>query len=230
MTQPLVMVFLGAPGAGKGTYCKEITAHYGCPQVSTGDMFRLAVKEGHPIGAQAKGYMDKGQLVPDDVVLGVVRDRIQHQDCREHGIILDGFPRTLPQAEALPGLLKSIGMELDLVVNLLVPREVLVKRLTGRRMCRSCSKGNFNIYTLPPKREGVCDYCGGQLYQRDDDQLAVIENRLAVYEAQTEPLIGYYRERGLLKDVSVGGDIRGMVETILGLIAAGLKARPGSKA
>jgi len=227
-TQPLVMVFLGAPGAGKGTYCKEITAHYGCPQVSTGDMFRLAVKEGHPVGQLAKAYMDQGSLVPDAVVLEVVRERIQNEDCRKHGIILDGFPRTLSQADALPGLLKGIGLSLDLVVNLIVEREVLIKRLTGRRMCRSCTKGNFNVYTLPPKKEGVCDYCGGELYQREDDKLAVIENRLKVYETQTHPLIEYYRSRGSLHDLPVSGDIQGMVATILGLISGQLKARQAS--
>jgi len=227
---PLVMVFLGAPGAGKGTYCKEITAHYGSPQVSTGDMFRSAVKEGHPVGIKAKSYMDQGALVPDEVVLEVVRDRIQHKDCREHGIILDGFPRTLAQADALPALLAGIGLKLNLVVNLVVEREILIKRLTGRRMCRSCTKGNFNIYTLPPKKEGVCDYCGGELYQRDDDKLAVIENRLKVYETQTQPLIEYYRSRGLLHDLPVSGDIKGMTEHIFGLIDENLKTGQGKQA
>ncbi|HTB22702.1 MAG TPA: adenylate kinase [bacterium] len=227
-TPPLVMVFLGAPGAGKGTYCKEITAHYGCPQVSTGDMFRMAVKEGHPVGLMAKSYMDQGTLVPDAVVLDVVRERIEREDCRRNGIILDGFPRTLSQADALPALLKGIGLSLDLVVNLIVEREVLIKRLTGRRMCRSCTKGNFNVYTLPPKKEGVCDFCGGELYQREDDKLAVIENRLKVYETQTHPLIEYYRSRGSLHDLPVGGDIKGMVATILGLIDRALKARQAS--
>jgi adenylate kinase len=226
--QPLAMVFLGAPGAGKGTYCKEITAHYGCPQVSTGDMFRLAVKEGTPVGAKAKSFMDQGALVPDDVVLDVVRNRIRHPDCREQGIIFDGFPRTLSQADALPGLLGAIGLKLDVVVNLVVERDVLVKRLTGRRMCRSCTRGNFNTYTLPPKKEGVCDYCGGELYQRDDDKLAVIENRLKVYDLQTQPLIEYYRTRGMLHDLPVSGDIKGMAATILGLIDKSLKARQGN--
>jgi|SRR5665213_1464889 len=227
--QPLVMVFLGAPGAGKGTYCKEITVRYGSPQVSTGDMFRLAVKEGTQVGVKAKAFMDQGALVPDDVVLDVVRNRIAHPDCREHGIILDGFPRTLSQAEALPGLLKSIGLELSLVVNLQVQRELLIRRLTGRRMCRSCTQGNFNIFTLPPKKEGVCDFCGGELYQRDDDQLAVIENRLKVYETQTQPLIEYYRPRGKLHDLAVTGDIRSMADKILGLIDQHM-AGPGKQA
>ncbi len=226
MTPPLAMVFLGPPGAGKGTYCKEITAHYGCPQVSTGDMFRLAVKEGTAIGAKAKVYMDQGALVPDEVVLEVVRGRLGHADCREHGIILDGFPRTLAQADALPELLGSIGLSLDLVVNLQVGHDILIRRLTGRRMCRSCSRGNFNIYSLPPKREGICDYCGGELYQRDDDRLDVIENRLAVYHKQTSPLVDYYRGRGLLRDMEVGsGDIQVLAGAILAEIASSLKSR-----
>lgn len=209
-TQPLVMVLLGAPGSGKGTYGKEIIAKIGAPQVSTGDMFRLAVKEGTPVGMKAKGYMDKGQLVPDQVVIDVVRERIQMADCRENGIILDGFPRTLAQAEALGGLLDSINLHLCLVVNLEVPRETLLQRLTGRRMCRGCTQGNFNVYTLPPKKEGVCDYCGGELYQRDDDKIEVIEARLKVYAEQTEPLIKYYRPLGKVHDFPVQGSIAEM--------------------
>jgi len=220
---PLVMVFLGAPGAGKGTYCKEITVKFGSPQVSTGDMFRLAVKEGSQIGLTAKAFMDKGTLVPDDVVLGVVKDRIQHDDCREHGIILDGFPRTVAQADALPDMLDSIGLHLCLVVNLDVDRDMLIKRLTGRRMCRGCTQGNFNIYTLLPKKEGICDYCGGELYQRDDDKLDVIMNRLKVYDEQTQPLIAYYRNKGRLHDLPVEGDIAHMAGKINGLIAEHLK-------
>ena len=221
--QPLVMIFLGAPGAGKGTYCKEITARYGSPQVSTGDMFRMAVKESTPVGLQAKSYMDKGALVPDTVVLDVVKERIKRSDCKDHGIILDGFPRTIAQADALPAMLDSIGLHLCLVVNLQVGRDVLIKRLTGRRMCRGCTQGNFNIYTLPPKKEGVCDYCGGELYQRDDDKLDVIENRLKVYEDQTHPLIAYYRTKGKLQDLPVTGDIKDMANHILGLIDGHLK-------
>jgi adenylate kinase len=216
--QPLVMVFLGAPGAGKGTYCKEITGRFGSPQVSTGDMFRLAVKEGTPVGKAAKAYMDKGALVPDEVVLDVVKERIQRPDCREHGIILDGFPRNIAQADALPDMLSSIDLHLCLVVNLDVKRDVLIKRLTGRRMCRGCTQGNFNIYTLKPKVDGVCDYCGGELYQRDDDKLEVIENRLKVYEQQTQPLIEYYRAKNKLQDVELQGEIKDMAGRILGMV------------
>lgn len=214
----LVMILLGAPGAGKGTYCKEITAKYGALQVSTGDIFRQAVKDGSPIGLNAKAYMDSGALVPDDVVVGVVKERIQKDDCKKHGFILDGFPRTISQADALPALLSSIGLELGPVIDLQVEREVLVHRLTGRRMCRSCSKGNFNVFTLPPKKEGVCDYCGGELYQREDDKLDVIENRLSVYESQTAPLIDYYRGKGMLTTLPVQGEIKDMLARIYELI------------
>ncbi len=224
---PIVMVLLGAPGAGKGTYCKEITAKFGAPQVSTGDMFRLAVKEGTQIGLSAKAYMDKGALVPDDVVLGVVKERIKHPDCQAGGIILDGFPRTIEQAEALPSMLDSIGLHLCLVVNLDVDRDTLIKRLTGRRMCRGCSQGNFNVYTLPPKKEGVCDYCGGELYQREDDRLDVILNRLKVYDDQTQPLIEYYRSKGKLHDMPVQGDIKEMVGKINGLVSDHLTLHEG---
>jgi len=224
---PIVMVLLGAPGAGKGTYCKEITTQFGAPQVSTGDMFRLAVKEGTQIGLSAKAYMDKGALVPDEVVLGVVKERIKRDDCQAGGIILDGFPRTVAQADALPAMLDTINLHLCLVVNLDVDRDTLIKRLTGRRMCRGCTKGNFNVYTLPSKKEGVCDYCGGELYQRDDDKLDVILNRLAVYDAQTQPLIEYYRSKGKLHDMPVQGSITEMVGKINGLISDHLKLHEG---
>ncbi len=223
MSAPLVMLLLGAPGAGKGTYCKEITARYGTPQISTGDMFRLAVKEGTEVGKKAQGYMDRGALVPDDVVLGVVRDRFLHPDCRERGFILDGFPRTLSQAEALPAMLQGIGLHLCLAVNLDVQREVLIKRLTGRRMCRGCARGNFNVFTLPPKQPGVCDYCGGELFQRDDDKIEVIENRLKVYGDQTQPLIEHYRAKGMLHNLPFEGDIAQMSARIFALTDAHLK-------
>jgi adenylate kinase len=224
--QPLVMILLGAPGAGKGTYGKEITAKYSAPQVSTGDMFRAAVKEGTPVGREAKTYMDKGALVPDNVVLGIVKERILREDTKRDGIILDGFPRTLAQADALTGMLKEAGLDKVLVVNLDVERDMLIKRLTGRRMCRKCTQGNFNVFTLPSKKEGVCDYCGGELYQRDDDKLEVIENRLKVYEEQTKPLIQYYQDKGLLHNVKSDGEIGVMTKKVLGLVEEHLK---GSK-
>jgi adenylate kinase len=216
-TDPLVMILLGAPGAGKGTYCKELIAKYGTPQISTGDMFRAALKEGHQVGLDAKDYMDKGLLVPDAVVIEVVRERIQADDCK-NGFILDGFPRTVGQADALVGLLAERNLRLALVVNLDVERKIILQRLTGRRMCRSCKQGNFNIYTMPSKKEGICDFCGGELYQRDDDKEAVILNRLKVYEEQTQPLIDYYRQRGMLESLPFEGEIADMLQKLFRLI------------
>ncbi len=217
MSAALVLVLLGAPGAGKGTYCKELKAKYGVLQISTGDMFRTALKEGLPVGLHAKQFMDQGHLVPDDIVIELVRERIQRPDC-QGGFILDGFPRTETQADALVDLLSKNGMKLRVTINLDVPREVILQRLTGRRMCRKCDKGNFNIYTMKPKNDGVCDYCQGELYQRDDDSEEVILNRLKVYESQTQPLISYYRSRGQLEDVPLVGDISSMVAKIFGVI------------
>ncbi len=217
MSASKVIILMGAPGAGKGTYCKELKGRYGTPQISTGDMFRAAVREGSDIGMLARGYMDRGELVPDAVVVGIVWDRIRHADCKG-GFILDGFPRTIDQADALVGLLYGVGQQLTVALNLEVPKDVLIKRLTGRRMCRNCDKGNFNVFTLKPKVEGVCDYCGGELYQRDDDKEAVILNRLAVYESQTSPLIDYYAKRGQLEGVALDGEIPQMVGKICGII------------
>lgn len=213
MNGALVLVLLGAPGAGKGTYCKELKARYGVLQISTGDMFRAALKAGLPVGLNAKKFMDQGHLVPDDVVIQLVSERIKNEDCKP-GFILDGFPRTEAQADALVGLLAQNDMKLRVTINLDVPRAVILERLTGRRMCRKCDKGNFNVYTMKPKQDGVCDYCGGELYQRDDDREEVILNRLKVYESQTQPLIDYYRTRGQLEDVPLAGDISQMVAKI----------------
>ena len=217
MSECLVLILLGAPGAGKGTYCKELKARYSTPQISTGDMFRAAVKEGTSLGLNAKTYMDRGALVPDDVVVGLVRQRIKEADCAK-GLILDGFPRTIAQAEALVGILQEAGKPLRVVVDLQVDREVLIHRLSGRRMCRGCDKGNFNVYTLPPKKDGACDYCCGELYQREDDQEAVILNRLKVYSEQTQPLIDYYGKRGQLVTVPFQGDVASMTAKINDII------------
>jgi adenylate kinase len=213
----LVLILLGAPGAGKGTYCKELKQRYQTPQISTGDIFRAAVKEGTEIGHLAKAYMDRGALVPDTIVVGIVWDRIRQQDCSK-GFILDGFPRTVDQADALVGLLYGIGKKLSVAINLDVDRQVLIQRLTGRRMCRSCDKGNFNVFTLKPKVDGVCDYCGGELYQRDDDKEAVILSRLKVYDEQTQPLIEYYQSRGQLETLKLEGGIEDMLKRIHGII------------
>jgi adenylate kinase len=199
------LVLLGAPGAGKGTQAKKLIEKYGIPQISTGDILRQAVAEGTPLGKEAKSYMDKGELVPDKVVLGLVQERLKQADCKK-GYILDGFPRNTAQAEALDGILGKIGMTLTAAVSVDVPKEDLMKRLTGRRTCRGCGQ-MYNVYFSPPKKEKVCDKCGGELYQRDDDREETIRRRLDVYEAQTAPLIDYYGRKGILHTVQGTGSI-----------------------
>jgi adenylate kinase len=213
----MILIMLGAPGAGKGTYSKPLMEKYHTPQISTGDMFRAHLKSGSLLGLEAKGYMDSGALVPDSVVIRMVAERITQPDCKP-GFILDGFPRTVAQADALEALLANRGLHLRCAINLDVDRETLLKRLTGRRVCRNCEQGIFNIYTRPPKVEGVCDYCGGELYQRDDDKEEVIVKRLETYENQTRPLIEYYRAKGLLENVVSTGDIPAMLQQIIGII------------
>jgi adenylate kinase len=213
----MILILLGAPGAGKGTYSKPLMEKYQTPQVSTGDMFRVNLKNGTPLGVEAKGYMDKGALVPDSVVIRMVEERIGQADCK-NGFILDGFPRTVAQADALGELLSRKGLKVRCAVNLDVDRETLKKRLTGRRMCRGCDKGNFNVYTLLPKVAGKCDYCGGELYQRDDDKEDVILKRLETYDKQTQPLIAYYKGKGLLENIKSDGDIPAMLKKVIGII------------
>ena len=195
------IVLLGPPGAGKGTQAEVLTKKLLVPHISTGDMFRAAIKNGTAMGIEAKGYMDRGQLVPDEVTVGIIKDRIAQSDC-SGGFLLDGFPRTIAQAEALDKLLEDKG-GLDAVLNISVPLEKLVERLTGRRMCRKCGAIYHMLYNAPAK-DGVCDACGGELYQRDDDKLETVTNRLDVYEAQTAPLIGFYEKQGKL--FTVNGD------------------------
>ncbi|MBR2783686.1 MAG: adenylate kinase [Firmicutes bacterium] len=195
------IVLLGPPGAGKGTQAEVLTKKLLVPHISTGDMFRAAIKNGTAMGIEAKSYMDRGQLVPDEVTVGIIKDRIAQADC-SGGFLLDGFPRTIAQAEALDQLLADQG-GLDAVLNISVPLEKLVERLTGRWMCRKCGAIYHMLYNAPAK-EGVCDACGGELYQRDDDKLETVTNRLSVYEAQTAPLIGFYEKQGKL--FTVNGD------------------------
>lgn len=207
------VIFLGAPGAGKGTQARGLAAEWGVPQVATGDMLREAVAAKTPLGMEAKRYMDSGALVPDEVVIGLVEERLARPDARA-GFVLDGFPRTAAQAQALDAMLKARGMALDRVVFLDVSREELLRRLTGRRICRQCGTP-FHIVSAPPHAAGRCDKCGGELYQRSDDSSEAVATRLDVYEKQTAPLLAYYRDRGLLTDVGgegamerVTGDIR----------------------
>jgi adenylate kinase len=190
------LILLGPPGAGKGTQAGRIVAEYGIPHVSTGDILRSAVKNQTQMGLEAKKFMDAGELVPDSVVIGIVKDRLQESDTAK-GFLMDGFPRTIPQAEALDGVLDGLDRAVTKVLVLLVDEDLLLKRLTGRRVCRSCQTP-FHVLFTQPKKEGVCDKCGGELYQRDDDTEATVTNRLEVYRNQTEPLIDYYDRAGLV--------------------------------
>lgn len=210
------LIFLGPPGAGKGTQAKRVAEKYGIPQISTGDMLREAVAKGTELGKKAKEYMDKGELVPDEVVIGIVKERLQQPDC-EKGFILDGFPRTLAQAEALDEMLKELNKKIDAVINIVVPEEEVVKRITNRRTCRNCGAVYHLIYA-PPKEDNKCDKCGGELYQRDDDKEETVRERYRVYRENTEPLIDYYRKKGILYDVDGTKDIEGVwkeIEAIL---------------
>ncbi len=199
------IVFLGPPGAGKGTQAKRIAEKYGIPQISTGDMFREHLSKGTELGQKAKEYMDKGALVPDEIVLGMVEERLKQPDC-EKGFILDGFPRTVPQAEALDKLLEKLGKKIDYAILIDVPDEELVKRLTGRRTCKKCGM-MYHVMFKPPKEEGKCDVCGGELYQRADDNEETVRNRLKVYHEQTEPIIAYYEKKGVLHRIDGMGSI-----------------------
>ncbi|MGC8482914.1 MAG: adenylate kinase [Thermodesulfobium sp.] len=207
------LVFLGAPGAGKGTQAKRLVDQLKIPQVSTGDMLRKAVSDGTSLGKEAKSYMDKGELVPDSVVIGLIKERIQEGDT-ENGFILDGFPRNVSQAKELDSLLGDLGKPLDVALVLDVPLDDLMKRLTGRRTCKACGQ-MYNVYFSPPKVEGKCDVCGGELYQRADDNEETIKKRLDVYQSSTEPLIDYYKNKGILKVVQGTGDIDAIYRKIL---------------
>jgi adenylate kinase len=202
------LIFLGPPGAGKGTQARALAQGWGVPQIATGEMLRDAVAAGTPLGREAKRIMDTGALVPDDVMIGLIADRLRQPDAAP-GFILDGFPRTIAQAEALERLLKDLGQSLDRVVYFEVAEPELVRRLTGRRLCRKCQTA-FHVVSAPPRKPGVCDRCGGELYQREDDGEATVRNRLHVYERQTAPLLDYYRNRNML--TTVAGE--GPVETI----------------
>jgi adenylate kinase len=197
------VILLGPPGAGKGTQATRIAERYGIPHISTGDILRANVREGTSLGQEAKRYMDAGDLVPDEVIMGMVADRLGAPDA-ESGFLFDGFPRTVPQAEALEGMLIDRAAPLDAVLRLAVPQDEVVRRLTGRRTCSGCGR-IFHLVFDPPAEQGRCDDCGGELTQRDDDTEAVVLNRLEVYRSQTQPLEHFYWERGLLRDVEAVG-------------------------
>lgn len=211
------LVLLGEPGAGKGTYAKHLQNRLGIPQISTGDMLREAVERGSDLGRRAQDYMKRGELVPDELVLLLIRQRLEKPDAQK-GFILDGFPRSLAQAESLDRLLEEIQQRLDLVLKIEVSRETLLRRLTGRRVCSSCG-AIYNVYTMPPKTEGRCDRCAGELFQRADDQPQTIENRLNVYTEQTAPLIAYYEKKNLLKRLDCEqGDLQDVLKRIFRLV------------
>ncbi|HEX3044448.1 MAG TPA: adenylate kinase [Bacillota bacterium] len=190
------LILLGPPGAGKGTQAELLIEKYNIPHISTGDIFRAAIKEGTTLGLEAKRYMDSGQLVPDEVVIGIVKERLLKKDAQK-GFLLDGFPRTVPQADALGQFLTGVGRSITLVINIEADSGVLMKRLTGRRVCRNCASV-YHIENKPPQVSGVCDHCGGEVYLRNDDAPETVKKRLDVYQVQTEPLINYYKEKGLL--------------------------------
>jgi adenylate kinase len=198
------LVLLGPPGAGKGTQAKKMIEQYQIPQISTGDMLRQAIKDGTTLGKEAKAYMDQGELVPDGVILNIVKERLKAADC-QNGYIFDGFPRTVAQAEALDAILAGLSTRLDAVVSIDVPEEDVVKRLAGRRTCKSCGMLYHLLYN-PPQKEGICGNCGGVLFQRDDDNETTIRQRLSVYMRQTAPLIDYYAQHGILKPVPGTGE------------------------
>lgn len=212
------VILLGPPGAGKGTQAQRLTQTLSIPQVSTGDILRAAVAAGTPLGREAKAYMDQGALVPDGVVIGIIRERLAAPDCAR-GYILDGFPRTAAQAEALGETLQALGTPLTAVLSITVDPEELVRRLSGRRTCGNCGAA-YHMETAPPRRVGLCDRCGGALLQREDDREETIRKRLAVYREQTAPLVAYYRGRGLLREVDGRGDIDDVFARVCRLLGA----------
>ena len=205
------IIALGSPGVGKGTYAKEITEKYGILHLSTGDMFRENMKNNTELGKQAKEFINQGKLVPDEVTIGMVKERLSREDTKE-GYYLDGFPRTIPQAEALAEF-----TQIDQVINFKADHEVIIQRLSGRRICKQCG-AIFHMTNLPPKQEGICDNCNGELYHRDDDQPESIKKRLQVYEEETKPLINFYKEKGILKEVQVNEDFGKNKELMLNRI------------
>lgn len=206
------IVMLGAPGAGKGTQAKMIADQYSIPHISTGDIFRANIKEGTELGKEAKSYMDKGQLVPDELTVKILLDRVAKEDCK-NGYVLDGFPRTIPQAEVLEDALTKLNDKIDYAINVEVPDENIVRRMSGRRACLSCG-ATYHIVHIPPKAEGVCDRCGKDLVLRDDDKEETVQKRLNVYHGQTQPLIDFYEKKGVLKEVDGTVDMKDVFAAI----------------
>ena len=212
------IIMLGAPGAGKGTQAKKIAEKYQIPHISTGDIFRANIKNGTELGKKAKTYMDQGLLVPDELVCDLVVDRVQQDDCKK-GYILDGFPRTIPQAESLDAALSRLGEAVDYAINVEVPDENIVKRMGGRRACVRCG-ATYHLVYAAPKKEGICDNCGAELILRDDDKPETVQKRLGVYHEQTQPLIDYYTKKGILKEVDGTMDMGDVFKAIVEILGA----------
>jgi adenylate kinase len=212
------LIFLGPPAAGKGTQARRLAAEYGLAHISTGDILRAAARTGTVLGRKAQQYMDRGALVPDEVMIGIIRERLQKSDCAR-GFILDGFPRTVPQAEALSGLLESLEIPLDYVVNMEVPTKEVLSRMSGRLTCQNCGT-MFNLILNPPRVAGRCDCCGGPLVQRADDRVETVHERLVIYRQSTQPLVEYYQDRGLLRTVDGTGTIDDIAKRIIEAISS----------
>ncbi len=210
------IIMLGAPGAGKGTQAKMIADKYKIPHISTGDIFRLNIKNGTELGMEAKKYMDQGLLVPDELTVRILLDRVAKEDCKD-GYVLDGFPRTIPQAEVLEDALNKLGDKIDYAVNVEVPDENIIRRMGGRRACLSCG-ATYHIEHVPPKKEGICDQCGQPLVLRDDDKPETVKNRLRVYQEQTQPLIDFYTERKVLRTVDGTQDMQDVFHAIVEIL------------
>ncbi len=210
------IIMLGAPGAGKGTQAKQIAAKYNVPHVSTGDIFRANIKEGTALGMEAKSYMDKGQLVPDELTVKILLDRVAKDDCK-NGYVLDGFPRTIPQADVLDEAVTKLGEKIDFAINVDVPDENIIRRMSGRRACVACG-ATYHIVNVPPKKEGICDVCGEALIVRDDDKEETVKSRLETYHQQTQPLIDYYSQKNILKEVDGTKDMNEVFADIVAIL------------
>ncbi len=210
------IILMGLPGAGKGTQASEIVKKFPIPHISTGDMFRKAIKDETDLGKEAKSYMDRGELVPDEVTVGIVKERISEDDAKK-GFLLDGFPRTIDQAEALNDIMSELGRNIDAVINIEVPEEELMNRLTGRRICEKCGT-TYHLVFNPPKVDGICDIDGGKLYQREDDNPETVSNRLNVNVKQSKPILEYYNEKGVLKNIDGAKDIYDVTKDVIDIL------------
>ncbi|BFL67186.1 MULTISPECIES: adenylate kinase [Staphylococcus] len=210
------IILMGLPGAGKGTQASEIVKKFPIPHISTGDMFRKAIKDETNLGKEAKSYMDRGELVPDEVTVGIVKERISEDDAKK-GFLLDGFPRTIEQAEALNSIMSELDREIDAVINIEVPEEELMNRLTGRRICEKCGT-TYHLVFNPPKVDGICDIDGGKLYQREDDNPETVSNRLSVNVKQSKPILEYYNEKGVLKNIDGSKDIEEVTNDVIDIL------------